>query len=87
MVPEPFQSSTIHVGIMAHEEREVEAPCAFISAWCAAEWKLLLLNTRHIGANLGDRVPEDLLHHLLGQAYELDFGQAGRFAANDLGIG
>ena len=45
------------------------------------------VNTRQIGANLGDRVPEDLLHHLLGQAYELDFGHTDQFSVNDLGIG
>ena len=42
---------------------------------------------RQIGANLGDRVPEDLLHLLLGQADDLDFGHTGQFSANDLGTG
>ena len=87
MVPEPFQGASVHEGIMAHEWPEVEPACAFLSTWCAAERKLLPLNTRQVGANLGDRVPEDLLHLLLGQADDLDFGHAGKFSANDFGIG
>src|SRR5271166_2162094 len=51
------------------------------------EWKLLPWHSRQIRSDLGNRVPEQFLNPVLGQADHLYPGHPGQFPAHHLGVG
>ena len=59
----------------------------FIPSVAQKYWKLFLGNPRQVGPYLGDRVPEQFLHLLLGQAHDLHLRHPSHFPADHLGLG
>ena len=73
--------------MMTHADGNVESPCPFVSIYRTNERKLFPRDTGQVGPDLGDRVPEDLFHLVLGPPDHLDSGHSGHLAAHHLGLG
>src|SRR6478736_4754053 len=72
--------------MMAHQDGRVESPCRFRSTQCMSEEKPFPGYARQIGPDLGDRIPEQLLHLVLGHPGDLDPGCPGQLPAHHLGL-
>ena len=87
VVAEPCQVSSVHEGIMTHQNGNVEPPCPFGSVYRTNSEKLFPWHSGQLGPGLGDRVPEQFLHLLLGSPDHLDLGYPGQFPAHHRGLG
>src|SRR6476620_1606074 len=72
--------------MMAYQGGKVESPCPFRSPRCVSEEKLFPGHARQMGPDLGNRVPEELLHLVLRHPGALDPGCPGQLPAHHLGI-